>query len=117
MRAAGGSALSVDIRIATAVAVSLSTGFVHVSMCVYLWWSIYCTLSSDHSMISEIPVSHWPMCNELGSQVSFDSTRNSLMAKVGLELPYQRLLLPDQGGEQEIITHPLRVLEDYLPEL
>lgn len=30
---------------------------------------------------------------------------------------YQGLLLPPQGGEQEIVSHPLTALEHYLPEL
>lgn len=99
MGAADGSALSVDICVGTAVAVSLSVVYAHDTMCVYLWRCIHCPCSLDHSMISEIPVSHWPVCNELGSEMSFESTRNSCMVKVGPELPYQRLLLPDQGEE------------------
>lgn len=87
VRSAGDSALSVDICVATAVAVSLSNVCVHVSTWVYLWWCMHCPGSLDPSMISEIPVSHWLVCNGLGSEVSFDSTKNSLMAKVGLELP------------------------------
>lgn len=39
------------------------------------------------------------------------------MTKVGLELPYQGLLLPDQGGEWEIIAHLPTALKDYVPEL
>lgn len=50
-----------NICVATAVDVSLSFVCVQVSVCVYLWGCIRCPCSSDHSMISEIPISHWPV--------------------------------------------------------
>lgn len=113
--AARGSALSVDICAATAVAVSLSTVCVHVSLRVYLWRCICCPCFWTIPWFQKVLLT--TDLRAMSWAVSFDSSRNSRIAIVDVELPYQRLLLPDQGGEWEIITHPLTALEYYLPEL
>lgn len=68
------------------------------------------------STISIILIRPWLLCNELGGEMSLDHTRNMCMAKVEWQYSYQGHVLFDQGGQREIVSHPLTALEHYLPE-
>lgn len=75
---------------------SLSTGL--------LWWCIPYPLGSalpPHTCptISIILNRPWLLCNELGSEMSLDHTRNPCTAKVEWYCSYQGHVLSDQGGQ------------------